>query len=137
MVEHLRRNRRTALRLVLLSTGSLVSASCGSSPAGLPAEGTILVAATTVGTDFDPNGYTVAVNRGQAGVIGTLDTIYVNKLEAGTYQVSLAGIATNCSTVPGENPKTVAVIPADTVTAEFKVTCEVPPPPGGGGPPVP
>jgi hypothetical protein len=137
MLDGLRRNGRKALRLGLLGTGTLVSASCGSSPAGLPAEGTILVAATTVGTDFDPNGYTVSVNRGQASVIGTLDTIYVNKLEAGTYQVTLAGIATNCSTVLGENPKTVAVIPADTVAAEFKVTCDVPPPPGGGGPPVP
>ncbi len=124
------------LRLVPLGAGMMASVSCGSDLVSQPTEGTILVAATTVGTDFDPNGYTVSVNNGQAGVIGNLDTIYVNDLEAGSYQVSLAGIAANCSTVPGENPVTVAVAAADTVNAEFEVTCDEPPPPDGGGDPL-
>lgn len=137
-MDHLRKQGSTALRLVLLGAGTIISASCGDDPTGQATEGTILVAATTVGTDFDANGYTVSINNGQAGVIGIQDTVYVEDLEAGSYQVSLAGIAANCSTVPGENPLTVAVVAADTVNAEFEVTCEVPPPPdGGGGPPVP
>ena len=135
-MNYLRKQGRTALRLILLGAGTMASVSCGDDPAGASTDGTILVVATTVGTDFDANGYTVSVNGGQG--IGILDSLYVNDLEAGSYQVSLEGMASNCSTVPGENPLTVAVARADTVNAEFEVTCDVPPPPdGGGGPPLP
>jgi hypothetical protein len=134
MIDHLRKPGSTALRLVLLGAGTMASVSCGADSVSLPTEGTILVAATTVGSDFDPDGYTVSVNSTQAGVLGNLDTIYVNNLEAGSYQVRLAGIAANCGT--GANPLTVAVVPADTVNAEFEVTCDVPPPPDGGGDPL-
>lgn len=131
MMDYLRKQGSTALRLVLLGAGTMASVSCGDDPVSVPTEGTILVVATTVGSDFDVNGYTISVNNGQASVI--LDTVYVNDLEAGSYQVRLAGIAANCST--GANPLTVAVVAADTVNAEFEVTCDVPEPPGGGGPP--
>lgn len=134
MMNHLRKQGSTALRLVLLGAATVASISCGSDPASLPTEGTILVAATTVGTDFDPDGYTVSVNNTQTGVLGNLDTLYVNDLQTGSYQVRLAGIAANCST--GANPLTVAVVAADTVNAEFAVTCDVPEPPDGGGPPL-
>jgi hypothetical protein len=90
-----------------------------------------------VGAGVDPNGYTVLVNNGQAGVIGSRDTIYVEDLETGSYQVSLGGMVANCSTLPGENPVTVTVVPADTVNAEFEVTCDESPAPPGGGDPVP
>lgn len=133
LMDYLRKQVCTALWLVFLGAGTVASISCGSDPASLSIEGTILVAATTVGTDFDPDGYTVSVNNTQSGVLGNLDTIYVNNLQTGSYQVRLAGIAANCST--GANPLTVAVVPADTVNAEFAVTCDVPEPPGGGGPP--
>jgi len=133
MMDHLRKQGSTALRLVLLGAGTMASVSCGSDPSGLPTEGTILVAATTAGSDFDPDGYTVSVNSTPAGVLGNFGTLYVNDLEAGNYQVSLGGIAVNCST--GANPLTVAVVPADTVNAEFSVTCDAPDD-GGGGPPI-
>lgn len=136
MIDHPGKLGSTALRRVLLGAGTIASISCGDDPVRQPTEGTILVAATTVGTDFDSDGYTVSVNNGPAGVIGHLDTIYVDDLEVGNYQVSLAGIADNCSTVAGENPVTVAVAPADTVNAEFEVTCDVPPPPDGGDDPL-
>ena len=136
MIDHPRKQGSTALRLVLLGAATVASISCGDDPTTLPTEGSILVAATTVGTDFDTDGYTVSVNSSQAGVLGNLDTIYVNKLEPGNYQVSLTGIAANCSTAPGLNPLTVEVVAADTVNAEFEVTCDVPPPPDGGGDPL-
>ena len=136
MIDHPRKQGSTALRLVLLGAATVASVSCGDDLASQPTEGTILVATTTVGTDFDPDGYSVSVNSSQAGVLGNLDTIYVNKLEAGNYQVSLAGIAANCSTAAGLNPLTVEVVAADTVNAEFEVTCDVPPPPDGGGDPL-
>lgn len=133
MMNYLRIQRRKALPLVVLGAGTMSSISCGDDPTTLLTEGTILVAATTVGTDFDTNGYTISVNSGQPLAIGTLDTIYVNDLEAGNYQVSLAGLAANCTTLAEDNPVTVTVAPADTVNAEFEVTCDVPEPPDGGG----
>ena len=136
MIDDLGKQRSAALRLVLLGAATMASISCGDDPTTLPTEGAILVAATTVGTDFDTDGYTVSVNSTQAGVLGNLDTIYVDKLEPGNYQVSLSGIAANCSTASGLNPLTVEVVPADTVNAEFEVTCDVPPPPDGGGDPL-
>lgn len=134
MMDHLLKQGSTALRLMLLGAATMASVSCGDSLAS--EQGAILVAATTVGedADVDPNGYTVAVNNGQATFIGVRDTIYVEDLDPGSYQVSLAGMAANCNTLPAENPVTVAVAPADTVNAEFEVTCDAPP---GGGNPLP
>jgi hypothetical protein len=134
MMDHLGKQGSTALRLVLLGAGTMVSISCGDDPVSHQTEGTILVAARTEGVDFDPNGYKVSVDNGLGIAIGHQDTIYVEHLEAGSYQVQLVDIATNC--VTGTNPVTVAVVPADTVNAEFDVTCDVPDDGGGGGPPI-
>jgi hypothetical protein len=137
MLDYLLKQGSIARRLVLLGVGTMASISCGDDPINVPTDGTILVAATTLGTDFDPNGYTVSVNNGQAGVLGNLDTIFVSDLQAGSYQVRLADIAANCTTPLGTNPVTVTVVPADTVNAEFEITCDVPPDDGGpGGPPI-
>ena len=130
-MDYLRKQGNSALRLVLLGAGTLASVSCGDEPGSQPTDGTILVGVTTVGSDFDQNGYTVLVNNAQADLLETSqDTVYVD-VEAGSYQVALAGIAANCGTAPGENPLPVEVVPTDTVNAEFEVTCD---PPDGGGP---
>jgi hypothetical protein len=136
MMDHLRKQGSTALRLVLLGAGTMASISCGDSLVSRPLPGTILVAATTVGDGVDPDGYTVSVNNAPAGVLVDTDPIYVEDLEVGSYQVRLAGMAPICSTLPAENPVTVTVVSADTVNAEFEVTCDAPPD-GGGGPPAP
>lgn len=137
-MDYLRKRGSAAARLAFLGACTMASVSCGDDPVSQPTEGTIMVVTTTVGTDFDPNGYTVSVNSGQPVAIENLGTLFFNDLDAGTYDVSLAGIAANCSTVPGENPKEVTVVAADTVSAEFEITCEVPNPDGGGGgPPIP
>jgi hypothetical protein len=122
------------LSLLVLGAGIMALGSCGDDAVTGPTEGSILIAANTTGSDFDPNGYTVSVNNGQANVIGVLDTVYVTDLEPGDYQVSLAGLANNCTTEPGTNPQVAAVVAGDTVSVNFEVACEVPPPPGGGDP---
>lgn len=135
MMDYIRGHGSTALRLVLLGAGTVAGVSCGDDPVSRPTHGTIFVEATTTGTDFDTDGYTVSVNNGAAGAVGNFGTLYVDDLEAGTYQVGLSGLATNCSIPSTENPKTVVVLPADTVAAEFAIACDVPEGPGGGGPP--
>lgn len=119
--------RKILLGWLLIAAAAVGSASCGDDPVGEPTEGTIRVVASTEGSDLDANGYVVSINNVQIGSIETLGTIYVNDLDAGTYQVGLGGIASNCSTAPGENPLSVLVTPADTVNALFEITCEVPP----------
>ena len=131
MLDDLRRHGSTALHLVLLGAGTVISTSCGGDPATPNIGGTIQVAAKTEGTDFDTDGYLATLNS-QSIAIFNLDTIWFTEVEPGTYQVGLGGIAENCTTV--ENPRSVEVTPGDTVKTDFTVTCDVPaPPPGGPG----
>ena len=133
MLDYLRTQGSTALSLVLLGAGTMISISCGDDSTSLVTQdGTIQVEALTQGTDFDGNGYVAELNS-QSIAIGNLDTIWFEDVEPGTYEVALTGIAENCSTEG--NPKSVEVVPVDTVQAQFTITCDVPaPPPGGGGP---
>ncbi len=132
-MDYLRKRGSAATRMAFLGACTVASVSCGDDPVSHQAgPGTIMVTTTTVGNDFDPNGYTVAVNDGQPRAIDNLGTLFFNDLEAGAYDVSLSGMTANCSTVQGENPRTVVVIPLDTVSAGFQITCVVPG--GGGGP---
>jgi len=122
------------LSLLLFGAGTAAVLACGDDQIAGPTEGTILVAALTTGDDQDPNGYTFSVNSGQPTTIGLSDTVFVTALEAGEYEVRLGGIADNCAPELGTNPQSAVVVPADTVSVVFNVTCEVLPPPGGGGP---
>ena len=137
MLEQLR-TRINVLSRPMFSLCAIVLAgiSCGDGDGVSPTtQGTIEVAATTVGldADLDPNGYTVELSTGEKTPIAVAGTIYVEDLEEGDYQVSLTGIAANCAA--GENPVDVSVVAADTVEAEFVVSCQVsgPPDDGGGG----
>ncbi|MEA2723787.1 MAG: hypothetical protein QOH59_1558 [Gemmatimonadales bacterium] len=132
MLDYLRMQRSTGLSLVLLGAGTMISISCGDDPASLTTQGgTIQVAAVTEGTDWDIDGYSAGLNS-QTIAVGNQDTVWFTDVEPGNYQVTLTGIAENCTTEG--NPKSVQVVPVDTVKTAFTITCDVPaPPPGGGG----
>ncbi len=136
MLDYLRRQGSTALGLVLFGAGTMISISCGDDPASLTTQdGTIQVAAVTEGTDWDGDGYVAQLNS-QSIAIGNQDTIWFADVEPGNYQVTLTGIAENCTTEG--NPKSVEVVPVDTVKTEFTITCDVPasPPDGSGEDPL-
>lgn len=114
---------------LLLTAGILAINSCQGNSTG-PTVGTLLVATNTTGTDLDADGYTVVVNEGAPLAIGVLDTVHVDGLEPGLYQVGLDGVSTNCSTEG--NPREVSVPAGDTTAVNFTVTCV--PRPGGGDP---
>ena len=141
MFEQLRTRVNVLLPLMFSGGGIILGGiSCGDDELiSQTTQGTIMVAATTVGADpdLDPNGYTVELSTGEKTPIAVAGTIYVEDLEEGDYQVGLTGIAANCAAA--ENPVDVSVVAADTVEAAFVVTCEVldPPGDGGGGEPVP
>jgi len=131
MLDYLRRQGSTALRLVVLGAGTVISISCGDDSTSLAtAGGTIQVEAVTEGSDFDGDGYVAGLNS-QTVAVGNLDTVWFTDVEPGNYEVALTGIAENCTTEG--NPRPVEVVPVDTVVALFTVTCDVPPPPPGGG----
>ncbi len=105
-------------------TGStLFQVTCASLP---PLTGTLEVITSTTGTDLDADGYTVAVTGQTSQPIGVNDTVSYPGLTAGDYQVTLQGVAANC-TVTGDNPRTVSVPPAGTGSTTFQVACEAPP----------
>ncbi|MEO7987342.1 MAG: CARDB domain-containing protein, partial [Gemmatimonadales bacterium] len=87
-----------------------------------PESGTLAVVTQTSGNDQDPDGYTYAVDGGDAQPIGANATINILSLAAGSHTVTLAGAAANC-TVGGSNPRSVSVPNGGTGQATFSVTC--------------
>ena len=126
--------RRRTCAAVLIAAAAMTSISCGDDQSPVLAEGTIEISTLTQGDDFDPNGYLWSVDNSQGEIIGHEETVWVDALEAGDYEVSLAGMAENC-TVPEEtNPQTVTVNAADTVAVLFNISCvPLDPDDGGGG----
>jgi Tol biopolymer transport system component len=90
------------------------------------ANGIIEITTTTTGGSSDPDGYTVAVDNGMAQPIGTNATVMISNVAPGPHQVTLAGVATNC-TVAAENPRPVTVTAAGTAAVSFSVGCNTPP----------
>ena len=87
--------------------------------------GTLQVAASTTGTDLDPNGYTVLVSRSGFSTsrnVGDNEAVGINGLVAGDYDVTLSGMAGNC-TVMGLNPRIIAVPSGATAAVTFDVVC--------------
>lgn len=86
------------------------------------APGALTVTTTTSGSPVDPDGYTVAIDNGAASALGVNASVTIQGLAAGPHGVLLGGLAANCK-AQGDNPRTVAVAAAGTVTSAFAVTC--------------
>ncbi|OLC70561.1 MAG: hypothetical protein AUH78_20520 [Gemmatimonadetes bacterium 13_1_40CM_4_69_8] len=84
--------------------------------------GSLQVTAATTGTDFDPDGYTVAVDGGAGEVLASNGSVTISGLFAGDHTVALGGVAANC-TVSGPNPRPVSVIAGAAAQTAFPVTC--------------
>ena len=86
-----------------------------------PTTGSISVAVTTTGSDPDADGYTVTVGSSSQSV-GTSGAVTFDDLGAGATNVSLGGVAANCS--PAEaNPQTATVVLGQTANVSFNVRC--------------
>jgi hypothetical protein len=83
--------------------------------------GTIQVHTATTGASPDPDGYTVSVDGGAAQSIGVNATIQFPGVGVGSHQVTLAGLASNCSVQ--DNPRSVTVATAATAAVDFAVSC--------------
>ena len=137
MKDQVARHGYAVLRLLLIgSVAGIIS--CGDDQTSVPTDGTIEIVTDTEGSDFDQDGYLYSVNNSQGQAIGHQETVFVPALEPGEYDVTLSGIAENCTVPAEQNPQTATVVSSDTVEVRFDVTCEVltPPDDGGGNPAV-
>jgi Tol biopolymer transport system component len=82
----------------------------------------VQVAVSTTGSDLDPDGYTVLLAGESGQAVGVDGTVSFSDVEAGSRQITLDGVAANCS-VTGDNPVTVTVVAGQTVQATFAVAC--------------
>jgi Tol biopolymer transport system component len=97
-------------------------AACDGDTTDPPTTGAVQVAVSTTGSDLDPDGYTVLLAGGSGQAVGVDGTVSFSDVEAGSRQITLDGVAANCS-VTGDNPVTVTVVAGQTVQAAFAVTC--------------
>ena len=84
--------------------------------------GSLQVTAATTGTDFDPDGYTVAVDGGAGEVLASNGSVTISGLFAGDHTVVLSGVAANCR-LSGENPATLTVTSGATAQVAFQMAC--------------
>src|SRR5437016_3746848 len=121
------RARRTLLQYVVpIVVGSALGCDNPASPrpsAALlpPLTGNITVAATTSGSNLDPDGYTATVDLLQSRSVPTNGSTTFGGLLLGVHVVQLSGVASNCS-VNSSNPQTVTLI-GSSATARFSVSC--------------
>lgn len=85
-------------------------------------DGTLQAITTTTGSDQDGDGYSLVLDGDSGTPIGINDTLYFNDLEAGSYQLELADIASNCS-LNGSNPRSENITAGDTTSTTFQVAC--------------
>ena len=92
--------------------------------------GAIEVATATAGSGSDPDGFALVLDGAAWGPIGSSATTSISGVAPGSHTVGLTGLAGNCQ-VTGDNPRSVAVSPGQTVQVPFTVTCGAPGPSSG------
>ena len=87
-----------------------------------PTHGRVIVTTVTTGDSLDPDGYDVQLDDTGQGPIGLDDSLALGGVTPGDHQVTLSGVAANCS-VAGDNPRTVSVTAGGEDSASFAVSC--------------
>lgn len=107
----------------LLGLAAMLALGCDDDSTA-PASGAIQVTVSTAGADIDPDGYSLIVDARPGQPLAVNGTMTVRALRAGNHVLQLSGLASNCS-ASGPSQVTVTVLPRDTVTAAFTVSCVV------------
>lgn len=87
--------------------------------------GTLDVSTVTNGASPDPDGYAIVVDSLDKGFVGPNDQRVLDFIEVGDHEVTLDGIASNCS-VAGANPVTAKVSTGVITPVAFEVQCQDP-----------
>lgn len=96
--------------------------SCTDSSLDVPTTGTLEVTTSTIGSDPDPDGYTVQVDGGTEQAIAPAGVYSSPDLASGNHTIQLGGIATNCA-VAGKGARTVDISAGEKTTVAFEITC--------------
>jgi YVTN family beta-propeller protein len=111
-----------AMRSITLFEGDttlvLLTVACQAPP--VPA--TLQLTTVTTGGDPDFDGYTYALNGDTPVGIGFNSSISVGGLTPGTHQLTVSGVADNC-TLAGGTTRSVILNPGVTTTVQLTVTC--------------
>lgn len=90
--------------------------------------GDVTVNVTTIGDNPDPDGYTVAFDENTPTPIGVNGTVTFDDVPAGPHEVTIAGLADNCTVGTATQP--VEVVFGDEAVVDFTVNCPAAPPGG-------
>ena len=84
---------------------------------------TLIIRTLTAGPGSDSDGYTVQVDNGDPQAIGATASLTVPGLTPGVHIVFLAGLASHCAVIFGDNPLNVTIDASFMVEASFTVSC--------------
>jgi len=119
-LEHTKQRSRPSLWITAAAMVGLLAA-CSDDGTSPPATGALQVTVTTTGADLDPDGYNVLVDGGSAQTVGVNGTVTFASVTAGSHEVTLQGLAANCSV--GAATQTVSVSAGEAAIVTFLVTC--------------
>jgi Tol biopolymer transport system component len=115
----MRPRERLLPTVVLVVFANLLA--CNGDDLSGPTTGMLEITIASSGSDPDPDGYTIQLDRELPNAIGLAARLSMS-LSAGSHAIRLGGLADNC-TVVGDNPRTISVTAGETSTVEFQVTC--------------
>jgi hypothetical protein len=84
--------------------------------------GTIVVSTNTSGTSIDPDGYVATLDESRQQAIDVNGSVTFSWLRVGGYDVTLEGVASNCS-VAASHPGAFVLFADSAVHTQFDVTC--------------
>lgn len=120
-----RRTGRSPQGMAALAAVAVMAAGCGgedNGPTDTVTEGSIEVQVATTGSDIDADGYTVLVDGANGQAVGVDGSVTFSNLAEGAHDVSIEGLAANCS-VTGDNPRTVSVTAGQVAQTAVDVVC--------------
>ena len=94
--------------------------SCAAPPPP-PATGSLTVTTTTTGSNL-PAGYSVTLDTGLSGAIGSNDSVTASGIATGDHTVTLSGVPGNC-TLASPDPQVVTITGGATAQTSFAITC--------------
>ncbi len=114
-------SRLVSAIVALAAVGSLAACGSGSGGTGVNT-GSITVSAATTGSDVDSSGYSVVVDGGSGHAVGIADSVTLSAVQAGSHQVVLTAVGTNCTVSPSDT-QTVTVTTGAATAVSFQVSC--------------
>jgi hypothetical protein len=108
--------------LALLATVAAIACDEATGPLPTPETGALQVVTETTGSPQDPDGYAMRVDGSASQAVGTNAAVSIPDLAAGSHDLVLEGIASNCA-VRGDNPRSATVKSGATTRVLFAIEC--------------